>query len=60
MFSQRVMANLYIAIGPYLQIKSGRFNRARNHFGVAAVIAMLAIGNGAQQNSCADKTGRCK
>ncbi|HRG79883.1 MAG TPA: ABC transporter permease, partial [Cyclobacteriaceae bacterium] len=49
-FSPRVLANLYIAIDAVIA------NRVRSLltalgiiFGVAAVIAMLAIGNGAQQ-----------
>lgn len=50
MFTQRLLANLYIAIDAVIA------NRVRSLltalgiiFGVAAVIAMLAIGNGAQQ-----------
>lgn len=50
MFSQRVMANLYIAIGAVLTNKIRSLLTALGIiFGVAAVIAMLAIGNGAQQ-----------
>lgn len=50
MFSQRVMANLYIAIGAVLTNKVRSLLTALGIiFGVAAVIAMLAIGNGAQQ-----------
>jgi putative ABC transport system permease protein len=50
MFSQRVIANLYIAIGAVLTNKVRSLLTALGIiFGVAAVIAMLAIGNGAQQ-----------
>jgi putative ABC transport system permease protein len=50
MFSKRVMANLYIAIGAVLTNKVRSLLTALGIiFGVAAVIAMLAIGNGAQQ-----------
>jgi putative ABC transport system permease protein len=50
MFSKRVMANLYIAIGAVLTNKLRSLLTALGIiFGVAAVIAMLAIGNGAQQ-----------
>lgn len=50
MFSPRVMANLYIAIGAVLTNKVRSLLTALGIiFGVAAVIAMLAIGNGAQQ-----------
>ncbi|MBL7841327.1 MAG: ABC transporter permease [Cyclobacteriaceae bacterium] len=50
MFSQRVLANLYIAIGAVLTNKVRSLLTALGIiFGVAAVIAMLAIGNGAQQ-----------
>ncbi|HMV10585.1 MAG TPA: ABC transporter permease [Cyclobacteriaceae bacterium] len=50
MFSQRVLANLYIAIGAVLTNKIRSLLTALGIiFGVAAVIAMLAIGNGAQQ-----------
>ena len=49
-FSQRVMANLYIAFGAVLTNKVRSLLTALGIiFGVAAVIAMLAIGNGAQQ-----------
>ncbi len=49
-FSQRVLANLYIAIGAVLTNKIRSLLTALGIiFGVAAVIAMLAIGNGAQQ-----------
>lgn len=49
-FSQRVLANLYIAIGAVLTNKVRSLLTALGIiFGVAAVIAMLAIGNGAQQ-----------
>ncbi len=50
LFSQRVLANLYIAIGAVLVNKVRSLLTALGIiFGVAAVIAMLAIGNGAQQ-----------
>ncbi|MBL7834270.1 MAG: ABC transporter permease [Cyclobacteriaceae bacterium] len=50
MFSPRVLANLYIAIGAVLTNKVRSLLTALGIiFGVAAVIAMLAIGNGAQQ-----------
>lgn len=50
MFTQRVLANLYIAIGAVLTNKVRSLLTALGIiFGVAAVIAMLAIGNGAQQ-----------
>lgn len=50
LFSQRVLANLYIAIGAVLTNKVRSLLTALGIiFGVAAVIAMLAIGNGAQQ-----------
>jgi putative ABC transport system permease protein len=49
-FSQRVLANFYIAIGAVLTNKIRSLLTALGIiFGVAAVIAMLAIGNGAQQ-----------
>jgi putative ABC transport system permease protein len=49
-FSQRVLANLYIATGAVLTNKVRSLLTALGIiFGVAAVIAMLAIGNGAQQ-----------
>jgi putative ABC transport system permease protein len=49
-FSQRVLANLYIAFGAVLTNKVRSLLTALGIiFGVAAVIAMLAIGNGAQQ-----------
>lgn len=49
-FSPRVLANLYIAIGAVLTNKVRSLLTALGIiFGVAAVIAMLAIGNGAQQ-----------
>lgn len=49
-FSQRVLANLYIAVGAVLTNKVRSLLTALGIiFGVAAVIAMLAIGNGAQQ-----------
>src|ERR1041384_2915074 len=50
MIPQRVLANLYIAIGAVLTNKLRSLLTALGIiFGVAAVIAMLAIGNGAQQ-----------
>lgn len=50
MLPQRVMANLWIAIGAVLTNKIRSLLTALGIiFGVAAVIAMLAIGNGAQQ-----------
>lgn len=50
MFSQRLLANLYIAIDAVLINKVRSLLTALGIiFGVAAVIAMLAIGNGAQQ-----------
>jgi putative ABC transport system permease protein len=50
MFSPRVMANLSIAIGAVLANKIRSLLTALGIiFGVAAVISMLAIGNGAQQ-----------
>jgi putative ABC transport system permease protein len=49
-FSQRLLANLYIAIDAVIanQVRS-LLTALGIIFGVAAVIAMLAIGNGAQQ-----------
>ncbi|MFZ5972031.1 MAG: ABC transporter permease [Bacteroidota bacterium] len=50
MISQRLLANLYIAIGAVTTNKVRSLLTALGIiFGVAAVIAMLAIGNGAQQ-----------
>jgi putative ABC transport system permease protein len=50
MFSQRLLANLYIAIAAVITNKVRSLLTALGIiFGVAAVIAMLAIGNGAQQ-----------
>jgi putative ABC transport system permease protein len=50
MFSQRLMANFYIAINAVVANKIRSLLTALGIiFGVAAVIAMLAIGNGAQQ-----------
>jgi putative ABC transport system permease protein len=50
MFSQRLLANLYIAIDAVIANKVRSLLTALGIiFGVAAVIAMLAIGNGAQQ-----------
>jgi putative ABC transport system permease protein len=50
MISQRVLANLSIAIGAVFSNKIRSLLTALGIiFGVAAVIAMLAIGNGAQQ-----------
>jgi putative ABC transport system permease protein len=50
MFSPRVLANLYIAIDAVFANKIRSLLTALGIiFGVAAVIAMLAIGNGAQQ-----------
>ncbi|MBL7858735.1 MAG: ABC transporter permease [Cyclobacteriaceae bacterium] len=50
MFTPRVLANLYIAIGAVFANKLRSLLTALGIiFGVAAVIAMLAIGNGAQQ-----------
>ena len=50
LFSQRSIANLYIAINAVLVNKIRSLLTALGIiFGVAAVIAMLAIGNGAQQ-----------
>ncbi|HMJ68721.1 MAG TPA: ABC transporter permease [Cyclobacteriaceae bacterium] len=50
MFSQRLLANLYIAIAAVITNKIRSLLTALGIiFGVAAVIAMLAIGNGAQQ-----------
>lgn len=50
MISGRVLANLYIAIDAVFANKIRTFLTALGIiFGVAAVIAMLAIGNGAQQ-----------
>ena len=50
MFSQRLLANLYIAIDAVVANKVRSLLTALGIiFGVAAVIAMLAIGNGAQQ-----------
>jgi putative ABC transport system permease protein len=69
LLAPRVLANLYIAIDAVIA------NRVRSLltalgiiFGVAAVIAMLAIGNGAQQeilwgttgNPESNKIGWCK
>ncbi|HMG93646.1 MAG TPA: ABC transporter permease [Chryseolinea sp.] len=50
MISQRLLANLYIAINAVVANKVRSLLTALGIiFGVAAVIAMLAIGNGAQQ-----------
>jgi putative ABC transport system permease protein len=50
MIPQRVLANLYIAIGAVIANKVRSLLTALGIiFGVAAVIAMLAIGNGAQK-----------
>ncbi len=50
MISQRLLANLYIAVGAVTTNKVRSLLTALGIiFGVAAVIAMLAIGNGAQQ-----------
>jgi putative ABC transport system permease protein len=50
MISQRLLANLYIAISAVITNKVRSLLTALGIiFGVAAVIAMLAIGNGAQQ-----------
>ena len=50
MIPQRVLANLYIAIGAVIANKLRSLLTALGIiFGVAAVIAMLAIGNGAQK-----------
>jgi putative ABC transport system permease protein len=50
MISQRLLANLYIAISAVVTNKMRSLLTALGIiFGVAAVIAMLAIGNGAQQ-----------
>ena len=50
MISERVLANLYIAIEAVIANKMRSILTALGIiFGVAAVIAMLAIGNGAQQ-----------
>ncbi|HEX8061098.1 MAG TPA: ABC transporter permease [Cyclobacteriaceae bacterium] len=50
MISQRLLANLYIAISAVVTNKIRSLLTALGIiFGVAAVIAMLAIGNGAQQ-----------
>jgi putative ABC transport system permease protein len=50
MFSPRLLANLYIAIAAVITNKIRSLLTALGIiFGVAAVIAMLAIGNGAQQ-----------
>jgi putative ABC transport system permease protein len=50
MVSQRLLANLYIAISAVITNKIRSLLTALGIiFGVAAVIAMLAIGNGAQQ-----------
>jgi putative ABC transport system permease protein len=50
MISQRLLANLYIAIDAVIANKMRSLLTALGIiFGVAAVIAMLAIGNGAQQ-----------
>ncbi len=49
-FSQRLLANLFIAIDAVIANRVRSFLTALGIiFGVAAVIAMLAIGNGAQQ-----------
>jgi putative ABC transport system permease protein len=50
MLSQRVLANFYIAVGAVIANKLRSLLTALGIiFGVAAVIAMLAIGNGAQK-----------
>jgi putative ABC transport system permease protein len=50
MFSQRLLANFYIAVSAVITNKVRSLLTALGIiFGVAAVIAMLAIGNGAQQ-----------
>ncbi|HMP98238.1 MAG TPA: ABC transporter permease, partial [Cyclobacteriaceae bacterium] len=50
MVSERLLANLYIAFDAVLANKVRSLLTALGIiFGVAAVIAMLAIGNGAQQ-----------
>ena len=50
MISKRILANLYIAIGAVIANKVRSLLTALGIiFGVAAVIAMLAIGNGAQK-----------
>src|SRR3954469_16118184 len=50
MISKRLMANLFIAIDAVIANKIRSLLTALGIiFGVAAVIAMLAIGNGAQQ-----------
>src|ERR1041384_6176708 len=50
MISQRLLANLYIAISAVLTNKVRSLLTALGIiFGVAAVISMLAIGNGAQR-----------
>src|SRR3954469_3720474 len=50
MSSQRLLANLYIAVNAVVANKIRSLLTALGIiFGVAAVIAMLAIGNGAQQ-----------
>jgi putative ABC transport system permease protein len=50
MVSQRLLANLYIAVNAVVANKVRSLLTALGIiFGVAAVIAMLAIGNGAQQ-----------
>ena len=50
MISQRLLANLYIAVSAVIANKVRSLLTALGIiFGVAAVIAMLAIGNGAQQ-----------
>jgi putative ABC transport system permease protein len=50
MISQRILANLYIAVNAVIANKVRSLLTALGIiFGVAAVIAMLAIGNGAQQ-----------
>ena len=50
MLSPRLLANLYIAINAVIANKIRSLLTALGIiFGVAAVIAMLAIGNGAQQ-----------
>ncbi|MDZ7646070.1 MAG: ABC transporter permease [Cytophagales bacterium] len=49
-FTPRLLANLYIAIDAVIANKMRSLLTALGIiFGVAAVIAMLAIGNGAQQ-----------
>lgn len=50
MISQRLLANLYVAMDAVFANKLRSLLTALGIiFGVAAVIAMLAIGNGAQQ-----------